>query len=85
VRLVVAWLLFSSPVSAKDTLRLQELPSRPTPPRALVVFHEDLRTEPTVVVLTQRAQQLTEPRSQKPVFVPLLGTTSIGGSLRLDF
>ena len=87
MRFLCACLLLASVAQAKDTLRLQHLPAehRQEPPRALALADENLRVEPILVVLNMRAQQLAEPRSRVPSFVPLFGTACIGGSLRMDF
>jgi hypothetical protein len=82
-------LIFVASVAyAKPTLRLEELPAiakKPEPPRMLAAQENNVRFEPALVLIEMRAAQLAEPRSHGPNFVPLLGTTCIGGSLRLDF
>ena len=89
VRLLAVLLLFAPMAEAKVTLRLQELPAvtrrQPDQPRMIAPDDMDLRVEPVVVMLTLRAQQLADPRGRAPSFLPILGTTCIGASLRLDF
>jgi hypothetical protein len=87
--LVAALLLFATVAHAKVTLRLQDLPAvsrrAPDQPRMIAPDELDMRVEPIVVMLTLRAQQIADPRGRAPSFLPILGTTCIGGSLRLDF
>ena len=57
----------------------------PRPSVRLVPLADEALRSDRLLYLMARAQQLTEPHGHVPTFLPLLGTTQIGGSLQLDF